>query len=159
MQDPQEQAHPSTSATETTISTEAAQNPKEANTDVEEEAARRAKIVANLRKTFLNAECSPFLDRPNLLFRYPAHLHIDILPQYQGKGHGTRLMGCFLNSLIEKAVPGVHLSMAASNTGARRFYERLGFELCAEVLDGGASGETGKLGDAVYLVRDLREKG
>lgn len=59
--------------------------------------------------------------------RYPAHLHIDLLPELQGQGFGRTLIRTLLAALRERGVPGVYLTMAASNHGARAFYERLGF--------------------------------
>jgi ribosomal protein S18 acetylase RimI-like enzyme len=67
-----------------------------------------------------------------LVAAYPAHLHIDLLPRWQGRGWGRALMLRFLSGLHAAGVPAVHLSMLTSNTGARAFYDRLGFE----VLDG-----------------------
>jgi ribosomal protein S18 acetylase RimI-like enzyme len=61
------------------------------------------------------------------LTAYPAHLHIDLLPQAQGKGAGRALMTAFLAALNAAGVDAVHLSMTTSNTGARAFYDRLGF--------------------------------
>ncbi|GHE47736.1 acetyltransferase [Streptomyces capitiformicae] len=61
------------------------------------------------------------------LASYPAHLHIDLLPAWQGKGHGRVLMRTFLQALQDTAVPSVHLSMVSTNTPARAFYARLGF--------------------------------
>lgn len=58
---------------------------------------------------------------------YPAHLHIDLLPQARGHGEGRALMTSFLRGLHAAGVERVHLSMAPSNTGARAFYDRLGF--------------------------------
>ena len=58
---------------------------------------------------------------------YPAHLHIDLLPGYQGAGHGRALMTTFLRALGEKGVPRVHLGMDPTNTRARAFYDRMGF--------------------------------
>ncbi|GAA2467596.1 GNAT family N-acetyltransferase [Winogradskya humida] len=58
---------------------------------------------------------------------YPAHLHIDLLPEWQGKGQGRGLIGAFLAGLREAGVARVHLGMSPSNTGARAFYDRLGF--------------------------------
>jgi ribosomal protein S18 acetylase RimI-like enzyme len=58
---------------------------------------------------------------------YPAHLHIDLLPQYQRQGHGRTLMYAFLDALHLKQVSAVHLGMATTNTAARAFYDRLGF--------------------------------
>ena len=58
---------------------------------------------------------------------YPAHLHIDLLPEYQGRGWGRRLMAALLTGLAEAGVPRVALGVASTNAGARRFYDRLGF--------------------------------
>lgn len=58
---------------------------------------------------------------------YPAHLHIDLLPEHQGHGHGRALMRTFLAALADRGVPAVHLGMASSNVRARAFYDRLGF--------------------------------
>jgi ribosomal protein S18 acetylase RimI-like enzyme len=58
---------------------------------------------------------------------HPAHLHIDLLPAYQGAGHGRALITTFLQALGEMGVPRVHLGMDPRNTRARAFYERLGF--------------------------------
>ncbi|MFI8192337.1 GNAT family N-acetyltransferase [Streptomyces sp. NPDC085946] len=58
---------------------------------------------------------------------HPAHLHIDLLPPWQGHGHGRRLMRTFLQALADRGVEAVHLSMVTANTPARAFYDRLGF--------------------------------
>jgi ribosomal protein S18 acetylase RimI-like enzyme len=62
---------------------------------------------------------------------YPAHLHIALAPQAQGKGAGRVLMDTYLKALRAAGVPRVHLSMSAANTGARAFYDRLGFHQIA----------------------------
>jgi ribosomal protein S18 acetylase RimI-like enzyme len=59
--------------------------------------------------------------------RYPAHLHIDLLPQAQGRGAGRALMRTLLAALRAAGADRVHLGMARRNTGARAFYDRLGF--------------------------------
>lgn len=58
---------------------------------------------------------------------YPAHLHIDLLPDWQRRGFGRVLMHAFLDALRDKGVAAVHLSMLTANTAARAFYDRLGF--------------------------------
>ncbi len=58
---------------------------------------------------------------------YPAHLHIDLLPRLQGQGLGRQLIETLIAALQERGVPGLHLSMDSANTGARAFYDRLGF--------------------------------
>ncbi|MFI2102411.1 GNAT family N-acetyltransferase [Isoptericola sp. NPDC019693] len=61
------------------------------------------------------------------LDRYPAHLHIDLLPENQGRGLGRRLMDTLRAALAERGVPGVHLGMDPANSRARAFYDRYGF--------------------------------
>lgn len=58
---------------------------------------------------------------------HPAHLHIDLLPGWQRRGHGRRLMHTLLNALHQRGVLAVHLGMVTANTAARAFYDRLGF--------------------------------
>jgi ribosomal protein S18 acetylase RimI-like enzyme len=58
---------------------------------------------------------------------YPAHLHIDLLPEWQGHGHGRALMRTLLRALRDRGVPAVHLCMATANVPARAFYDRMGF--------------------------------
>jgi len=58
---------------------------------------------------------------------YPAHLHIDLLPELQGQGFGRRLMDTLRAALAERGVPAVHLEMVTANVRARAFYDRLGF--------------------------------
>ena len=63
---------------------------------------------------------------------YPAHLHIDLLPEAQGQGCGRRLMDTFLARLRALRVPAVHLHVGKRNTRAIGFYERVGFHLIEE---------------------------
>lgn len=58
---------------------------------------------------------------------YPAHLHIDLLPEGQGRGLGRALLETWLDALRARGVPGVHLGVNPENTRARAFYDRLGF--------------------------------
>ncbi|MEU9351305.1 GNAT family N-acetyltransferase [Streptomyces griseoloalbus] len=62
------------------------------------------------------------------LAAWPAHLHIDLLPEWQGRGYGRKLMRTFLAALRDRGVPSVHLVMATANKPARAFYDRMGFE-------------------------------
>ena len=63
---------------------------------------------------------------------YPAHLHIDLLPEAQGKGQGRRMMQTFIDRLVELHVPALHLEVGKSNPGAIQFYQRMGFEQIKE---------------------------
>jgi ribosomal protein S18 acetylase RimI-like enzyme len=64
---------------------------------------------------------------PGLGDDYPAHLHIDLLPEAQGRGFGRSMIRAFLDGLRAAGVRGVHLGVSPTNTAARAFYERLGF--------------------------------
>ncbi|MFJ2704417.1 GNAT family N-acetyltransferase [Streptomyces sp. NPDC087428] len=66
-------------------------------------------------------------DPAALYDRYPAHLHIDILPRGQGAGVGRRLMDALLAALRERGVRGLHLGVGSGNPGAHAFYLRVGF--------------------------------
>jgi ribosomal protein S18 acetylase RimI-like enzyme len=67
---------------------------------------------------------------------YPAHLHIDLLPELQGEGWGRALMRTVLGALAERGIRHVHLSLSATNAAARAFYDRLGFhELPSSTAD------------------------
>ena len=63
---------------------------------------------------------------------YPAHLHIDLLPEAQGQGWGRRLMDIFCNRLRELGVPGVYLGVSMENPDAIGFYRRMGFQTLVE---------------------------
>lgn len=60
--------------------------------------------------------------------KYPAHLHIDILPEAQKQGNGKKLIEALTNELKIQGISGVMLAVAASNANAVRFYRALGFK-------------------------------
>ena len=59
---------------------------------------------------------------------YPAHLHIDLLPAFQGAGYGRALMARFCDAVSKAGAAGVHVTVVADNVPAIGFYRRLGFE-------------------------------
>jgi GNAT superfamily N-acetyltransferase len=59
--------------------------------------------------------------------RWPAHLHIDLLPVARGIGLGEALMERWLRQLTDAASPGCHLATLIENTRAHSFFERSGF--------------------------------
>ena len=79
--------------------------------------------------------------------QYPAHLHIDLLPPFQGGGHGRALMETFYAAAARAGAPGVHLTVLAANTRALGFYHHLGLRR----LDPAGPGESA----VVYLGREL----
>lgn len=80
-----------------------------------------------------------FLPVPYTLFgiKYPAHLHIDILDEYQNKGYGTLLLQALLTELENKKIKGVMLTADSDNYGAIRFYKRFGFHTILNVKNAG----------------------
>lgn len=65
--------------------------------------------------------------------KYPAHLHIDILPLCQGKGTGTALMNELKDHLKEKGIDSLMLSCGMNNKKAIRFYEKNDFKMIANI--------------------------
>lgn len=59
--------------------------------------------------------------------RYPAHLHIDLLPRLQGRGYGRRLLESLFAALRDAGAPAVHLGVGLANQRAIGFYDRMGF--------------------------------
>ncbi len=64
---------------------------------------------------------------PELVASHPAHLHINLLPQCQGRGNGRAMMTAFLAALRNRGVSGVHLGLGDRNETAFAFYQRMGF--------------------------------
>ncbi|WP_062386414.1 GNAT family N-acetyltransferase [Demequina iriomotensis] len=62
---------------------------------------------------------------------YPAHLHIDLLPDQQGRGAGRALIEAACALLSQRGVGGVHLVAERANAGAQAFYPRVGFAAVA----------------------------
>lgn len=107
------------------------------------------------RNAVYNAECSALQAWPEELEKYPAHMHIDILPDFQRKGWGSILINVLFDAVKREGAPGIHLDMVRWNTTGRNFYKKIGFEKCSLVLDDGKSGETGVNDVVLTLVKTL----
>ena len=59
--------------------------------------------------------------------RWPAHLHIDLLPEARGVGAGRRLVQAWFALLQEVGIVGCHLQTLAENSRAVAFFEAVGF--------------------------------
>ena len=68
----------------------------------------------------------------NELNAYPSHLHIDILPEGQGKGMGKELLLTFIDKLKEMNAEALHLEVGKRNKNGIRFYEKSGFHIIKE---------------------------
>jgi ribosomal protein S18 acetylase RimI-like enzyme len=64
--------------------------------------------------------------------QYPAHLHINVLPEHHGKGLGTRLIKHFENHLAAYGVRGIHLQTSNYNHKAVPFYKKMGYSIISE---------------------------
>lgn len=109
-------------------------------------------LALDFRKLIYEPEQMLLSDFPSLLERYPAHLHIDILPSHQGQGWGPRLLDRLLKELQAAGVIGVHLGMVAENHRAHKFYDRLGFERFEGMKE---NGEIGRKGGGVWRVKKI----
>ena len=91
--------------------------------------SRRAAYAgsANPRQRDLVASADARRAGSALTVAYPAHLHIDLLPETQGKGMGRALISRLADALAARGVPGLHAVASADNAGAVAFYPRLGF--------------------------------
>ena len=74
--------------------------------------------------------------------KYPAHLHIDILDEYQNQGLGSKLMEVLFEELKKRKVKGIMLQANLSNEGAVRFYKRLGFKMLSTKLHTATMGKS-----------------
>ncbi|HEY4164995.1 MAG TPA: GNAT family N-acetyltransferase [Dongiaceae bacterium] len=72
---------------------------------------------------------APELDTRPELAPYPAHAHIDLLPEARGRGFGSRMMNFLMARMAAQGAAGLHLSVATANADGQRFYRRLGFEI------------------------------
>ncbi len=83
----------------------------------------RSHILKSIHKTVCEPDNVP---------GYPAHLHIDILPEGQGGGWGLKLMERFWDQLRSMEVPAVHLGVSKANANAVGFYKHIGYHVITE---------------------------
>jgi GNAT superfamily N-acetyltransferase len=84
---------------------------------------------------------------------YPAHFHIDLLPELQGRGWGRALVETLLEELRNRRCPGIHLGVSANNTGALAFYTRLGFSILEKTPWGFVMGRGVESGEGAQFER------
>lgn len=58
---------------------------------------------------------------------YPAHLHVNLLPDFRRGGIGRRLIDMYIEYLRERDVPGLHLGTSTVHRRGVPFYRKLGF--------------------------------
>lgn len=81
-------------------------------------AADRARIAAIM---------SPESNPADLVARYPAHIHMNLLPRLRGQGVGSALVGKWVEAARDAGVRGIHLGASASNAGGIAFWTKVGF--------------------------------
>ena len=64
---------------------------------------------------------------PPWMRQYPAHLHLSLLPQYQGRGMGSRWVSRAEQILSHQACLGVHVSVHPDNCRAQNFFSKAGY--------------------------------
>ncbi len=70
--------------------------------------------------------------------RFPAHLHLNLLPRLRGHGLGRRLFNHWLTALARYGATATHVAVNRANSGALQFWDRMGFsDLPAEGLPQG----------------------
>lgn len=67
---------------------------------------------------------------------YPAHLHINLLPGYQRRGVGGRLMEAMEARVRGAGIPGIHLITSDMNLKAVPFYLGRGYRILMELSPG-----------------------
>lgn len=78
----------------------------------------------------IHKQAEPVDEKTAALFSiYPAHLHIDLQPDLQGKGCGRSLIEILFAKLKKHNCPGVHLGVGGKNTNAIGFYKKIGFSI------------------------------
>lgn len=77
--------------------------------------------------------------------RFPAHLHVNLAPDFRNRGIGTRLIEAFIADARAAGAPGVHVVTTAEAANVR-FYERNGFQV---------AGRTGPESRLLFLARKI----
>lgn len=72
--------------------------------------------------------------------KFPAHLHLNLLPRLRGRGIGKQLFDRWLTALDGRGPAATHVAVNRANSGALRFWEKMGFRDLP--LDGLSEGRT-----------------
>ena len=87
---------------------------------------------------------------------YPAHLHINLLPESRGLGLGQKLLAAHLDCLRARGIPGVQLSTTRENTAALGLYQKFGFTVYLEWKSPLWKPWLGREATHLVMVKDLR---
>lgn len=72
--------------------------------------------------------CACILGNVPYAKQYPAHMHIDILPQYQAQGYGGKLLCALRENLQRKGISGLMLIVDSNKSNAVKFYKKNNFK-------------------------------
>lgn len=92
--------------------------------------------LKKLHKPFWLMRRADMFLRRNIAKKYPAHLHIDILPKGQRQGLGHKLVDALVDALRKKGVNGVFLIVGKGNQKGINFYRKYGFKEYKKVIGG-----------------------
>jgi len=87
--------------------------------------------------------------------RWPAHLHIDLLPAARGLGVGATMMRRWLDRLRQQGVAGCHLQTMVENERAIAFFVSMGFRRLAQPVP--APGMRTPNGERLHLQRMVHD--
>ncbi|KRA95013.1 acetyltransferase [Devosia sp. Root685] len=82
--------------------------------------------VATLDNNVLDRIRQPKHSNAALSQRYPAHLHINLLPPAQSGGWGRKMIETELDALRKAGAKAMHLGLSLTNDRAYGFYQHLG---------------------------------
>ena len=98
---------------------------------IEENAKQKLPTIFIAPTLFIAEELYMFFKK-----NYPAHMHIDILPGFQGSGNGTKLVETLLSELKSRGIRGVCLCVGSDNARAIAFYKKRGFKILLKTPGG-----------------------
>jgi ribosomal protein S18 acetylase RimI-like enzyme len=68
-----------------------------------------------------------------MLIDHPAHLHINVHPDFQRDGLGSRLLAAYEENLINHTIRGYHLGVAGNNQVGISFYRKKGLTKIGQI--------------------------
>ena len=85
-----------------------------------------ASRTADQRRAFMIHH--PTRTPPMVVARYPAHLHMNLLPRLQRRGTGSTLLGAWLDITASHGARAFHVGVNRANTAAIHFWHARAFE-------------------------------
>lgn len=95
-----------------------------------------SQLDVKLNSNYANERIKEFSVYKKFSKDYPAHLHINILPEYQGQGIGKILLEALDSNLKKKNVSGIMLITGLKNINAQKLYLKNGYEVLESLNSG-----------------------